>query len=835
MSRSRLASPLRAGIVLSVSFAALGVLFLTLSLGSLLALLTAGRSANWVGAFGEYAAEAMTFVFGRWVVYLPPVLLALFGVQCFRTGLLTWLRPALRTVGAVLLIASLCALSTLVVSQWDRTAVQRFRAGGALGAFLTAPEGLGLARHLGPVGASLLFGALLVAAGLLLGRYLLRDLFVSASAMRRACAVSRDSLLRSLGWDKRSAQRGREPSRQAARPPMVRPLWDWLIEAPLSALARLFLPRHSHSIFCGIPSPAQGPRILDRRTTVLPPAQQGYPFPSDTGGGAEASLDPRHGRRPRSSGRSFGDSHGFGEEEPVQQELDLFPAEYQIPPLELLNPPAKLPIKISHEEIMQVSARLEQTLREFGVEARVVQVVQGPVVTRFELQPAPGVKVSRISALEREIAMALLAEHVRIQAPIPGKAAVGVEVPNKKTNAVFLREILTCEEFQSHPSPLAFALGKDISGEPVIADLTDMPHLLIAGATGAGKSVCLNTIVVSMLMRMRPDQAKFIMVDPKRVELNNYQDIPHLLAPVVVDPRRAAGALSWVVRRMEERYRELEQLHVRNIAAYNAVVQDALETSKAAPHGALAPMPYIVVVVDELADLMLVARSEVEESIQRLSQMSRAVGIHLILATQRPSVNVITGVIKANLPARIAFRVSSKVDSRTILDCNGAEALVGRGDMLYSPGGGRLFRLQGAYVSDVEVERVADMLREQGPPRYEQEDFAAARSSKNGSEESLDNGEERESRGAALLDDDLYLRALQLVLESKQASVSLIQRRLKIGYARAGRLMDLMQEAGIVGPYQGSKPRELLVDPEEHLAQMEAEGLIVRDGFRPAD
>jgi len=364
-----------------------------------------------------------------------------------------------------------------------------------------------------------------------------------------------------------------------------------------------------------------------------------------------------------------------------------------------------------------------------------------------------------------------------------------------------------------------------LTGEPIICDLAEMPHLLIAGATGSGKSVCLNSIIVSMLMRMRPDQVKFVMVDPKRVELSNFQNIPHLLAPVVVNARKAAGALSWVLQIMDERYKMMEQLHVKNIQAYNATVADALEEGGG---DGLHPLYRIVVVVDELADLLLVARTEVEEAIQRLAQMARAVGIHLILATQRPSVNVITGVIKANFPTRIAFRVASKVDSGTILETKGAEALLGRGDMLYAPGGGHIYRVQGAFVSDPEVERLADMIREQGEAQYEKEDFVEARPEKKGKRRGGDKDDEGDySSGGELSDEELYLRAIQMILEARQASVSLIQRRLKIGYARAGRLMDLMEEAGIVGPYQGSKPRDLLVDPDEHLAMMQEEGLLV--------
>ena len=537
--------------------------------------------------------------------------------------------------------------------------------------------------------------------------------------------------------------------------------------------------------------------------------------------------------------------------EPVQPEMNLFPNEFQLPSLSLLADPPSTRYVMSESEKEQLSRKIEQTLAQFKIEVEVIEVIQGPVITRFALKVAPGVRVNRILQLESELAMAMRAHHVRILAPIPGQSAVGVEVPNKNPNTVTLKELLATDEFQNHKSPLAFALGKNIAGEAVVCDLAQMPHLLIAGATGSGKSVCLNTIIASLLYRNKPDRIKFIMVDPKRVELSIYQAIPHLTAPVVTEPRKAAAALAWCVEQMEERYKRLAEVGVRNIDGYNALATSK-EPNKKLMGRELKYMPHVVIIIDELADLMMVAKNEVEEYIIRLAQMARAVGMHLILATQRPSVNVITGIIKANFPSRIAFQVSSKVDSRTILDLNGAEALMGRGDMLYSPGGVKPFRLQGAFVSDAEVERLADYIREQEKVRYEKEDFEVkptpAERAKahrdidddgSGDEVDYDAGEGGPGpmavRGRAgdaplkpgdlesLSDEDLYEMALQLVLESRKASVSYIQRRMKIGYARAGRIMDLMEERGIVGPYQGSKPRELLVDPREYLQGGEGE------------
>ena len=537
--------------------------------------------------------------------------------------------------------------------------------------------------------------------------------------------------------------------------------------------------------------------------------------------------------------------------DPEQQEMNLWPKEYVLPGMNLLADPPQTMWEMSDEEKERLSRKIEQTLAQFKIEVEVIEVVQGPVITRFAMRVAPGVRVNRILQLESELAMALKASHVRILAPIPGQSAVGIEVPNKKPNPVMLKDLLSSEAFRNHKSPLAFALGKNIAGEPVICDLAQMPHLLIAGATGAGKSVCLNAIIASMLYKNKPDRVKFVMVDPKRVELSIYQAIPHLIAPVVSETKKAAAALAWCVEQMENRYKLLAEIGVRNLDSYNQLLVDKVPSKKIMGRGDLKFLPHIVIIIDELADLMMVAKNEVEEYIIRLAQMARAVGMHLVLATQRPSVNVITGIIKANFPSRIAFAVSSKVDSRTILDSNGAETLMGRGDMLYSPGGAKPFRIQGAFVADSEVERLADYIRAQEKARYEKEDFEvrptpAERAKAQLKEEDDDEGMTLAGAGGGrrgglfmdgmaaegragmapltpadmelLSDEDLYDMALKLVLESRKASVSYIQRRMKIGYARAGRIMDLMEERGIVGPYQGSKPRDLIVDPDEYLA-----------------
>lgn len=533
-------------------------------------------------------------------------------------------------------------------------------------------------------------------------------------------------------------------------------------------------------------------------------------------------------------------------------EVIRVPKEFQLPGLSLLADPPGIMYEMSEEEKDRLSRKIEQALAQFKIEVQVFEVIQGPVITRFALKLAQGVRVSKISSMESDLAMALKASHVRILAPIPGQSAVGIEIPNKRANPVVLRDLLSSEAFRTHKSPLAFALGKNIGGEPVICDLAQMPHLLIAGTTGSGKSVCLNAIIASLLYKNKPDRVKFVMIDPKRVELSIYQAIPHLIAPVVSETKKAAAALAWCVEQMESRYKLLAEIGVRNLDSYNQLLVDKVPSKKILGRGDLKFLPHIVIIIDELADLMMVAKKEVEEYIIRLAQMARAVGMHLVLATQRPSVNVITGIIKANFPSRIAFAVSSKVDSRTILDTNGAETLMGRGDMLYSPGGAKPFRIQGAYVADAEVERLADYIRGQEKARYEKDDFEAKPTPAERAKAQLktdgegEPGSEIEAAGERvdayltgmaaqgragtapltpadmelLSDEDLYRMALKLVLESRKASVSYIQRRMKIGYARAGRIMDLMEERGIVGPYQGSKPRDLIVDPDEYIARM---------------
>ncbi len=477
---------------------------------------------------------------------------------------------------------------------------------------------------------------------------------------------------------------------------------------------------------------------------------------------------------------------------PAVSELKVKPQElkigdYHLPSLDLLDSPPPLEARQIKEDLEANARILEDTLEDFGISAKVTDIERGPVITRYELEPAPGVKLNRIVALSDDIALAMKAQSVRIIAPIPGKGRVGVEVPNMQSSFVYLKEVLATQKFQEASSKLTLALGKDIGGQPIVADLDDMPHLLIAGTTGAGKTVCVNSLILSLLFKATPYDLKFLMVDPKMVELMPFNGLPHLLCPILTDAKRTSQALNWVVNEMEERYQLLAKVGARNIASYNEKQEK---------------LPYIVVVIDEFADLMSVAAEQIENAVTRLAQLSRAVGIHLILATQRPSVDVITGVIKANLPARISFKVASKVDSRTVLDMNGADKLLGKGDMLFlRPGESKLIRIQGSLVSDKEIERVVGFIKSQAEPVYDEEILK----------------EQQKSSRTFGEKDELYDEAVRIIMESNQASVSILQRRLRLGYTRAARIIDTMEEEGLVGHFEGSKPRKILVDREPWL------------------
>ncbi|MCI8616665.1 MAG: DNA translocase FtsK [Clostridia bacterium] len=473
---------------------------------------------------------------------------------------------------------------------------------------------------------------------------------------------------------------------------------------------------------------------------------------------------------------------------------------YEYPPIELLGKGEKKSLKGGAKALTDTATKLQKTLYSFGVSAKVENVSVGPAITRYELKPAEGVRVSKIANLADDIALNLAAETIRIEAPIPGKQAVGIEVPNKEKEAVHLREVLESEEFQNNKSKLSVALGKDVAGNVQLADIAKMPHVLIAGSTGSGKSVCINTIITSIIYNSKPSEVKMVMVDPKVVELSVYNGIPHLLIPVVTDPKKAAGALAWAVQEMDNRYNLFAGKGVRDLKGYNNAIEK---------ENGIGKLPQIVIIVDELADLMMVAAKDVEEAICRLAQKARAAGMHLVIATQRPSVDVITGLIKANVPSRIAFAVSSQVDSRTILDSVGAEKLLGKGDMLFFPSGApKPVRVQGAFVSDDEVEKIVDFVKQNGTANYS-EDILETIENNNKTEKELvqEQAEDDET-------DPFLMDAIDAVVEQGQASTSFIQRRFKVGYARAGRIIDQMEERGIISGYQGSKPREVLITKE---------------------
>ncbi len=486
--------------------------------------------------------------------------------------------------------------------------------------------------------------------------------------------------------------------------------------------------------------------------------------------------------------------------------------EYVYPPMTLLTRKKGSSGEFSDKEYKETAIKLQQTLRNFGVGVTVTNISCGPTVTRYELHPEQGVKVSRILALADDIKLNLAAADIRIEAPIPGKAAVGIEVPNKTNSIVYLRELLESDEFKKHPSKLAFAVGKDIGGQTIVADLAKMPHLLIAGQTGSGKSVGINTMIMSLLYHSSPEDVKLIMVDPKVVELSVYNGIPHLLIPVVTDPKKAAGALNWAVAEMTERYKKFADCNVRDLKGYNARIRKIEEAGDVPAEEIPNKLPQIVIIIDELADLMMVASNEVEDAICRLAQLARAAGIHLVIATQRPSVNVITGVIKANVPSRIAFSVASGVDSRTIIDMNGAEKLLGNGDMLFYPSGyPKPVRVQGAFVSDGEVSRVTDFLKEQNTEgSYSREVEAKMNQPVQGG--GADGGNER---------DVLFPDAGKFIIEKDKASIGMLQRMFKIGFNRAARIMDQLAEAGVVGEEEGTKPRKVLMSMEEFEAFLE--------------
>lgn len=565
----------------------------------------------------------------------------------------------------------------------------------------------------------------------------------------------------------------------------------------------------SNFIFEDIPEEKEDTDGLTAKALIIN-NNESVPFPADPESASNIMTEEQTGNTAKKPLRkSIQEASGKGKDKDKAHSGSFTPVEsknYRQPPTSLLSrTKTKEHGGVTDKEINEKIRTLEETLASFGINARITQVTVGPAITRYEIQPPVGIKVSRISGLAEDIALAMAASHVRIEAPIPGRAAIGIEIPNREVSTVTLRELIESKEFSQASSKLTVVLGKDITGAPIVTDLAQMPHLLIAGATGSGKSVCINTLVASILFKATPDEVKFILIDPKMVELTTYNDIPHLITPVVTSPKKASGILHWTVKEMEQRYSLFAAAGVRDIVRYNKMYSSQKNEASfdpAEPEEANGPLPLIVVIIDELADLMMISPAEIEDSICRLAQMARAAGIHLVVATQRPSVDVITGLIKSNIPSRISFAVSSQMDSRTILDMGGAEKLLGRGDMLFFPvGSPKPIRVQGAFLSDKEVENLVTFLKELAQPVYN-EKMAEA-----GNEENSPFFDQ---------EDELLPQAVQLFIEQGNASVSLLQRRFHIGYARAARLVDIMEQRGIVGRFEGSKPRSILMTRDQY-------------------
>jgi S-DNA-T family DNA segregation ATPase FtsK/SpoIIIE len=715
--------------------------------------------ANFAGRIGAFLSELSFQVIG-YASYLIPAIIAIAGWHYF------WCRAIdaiyTKLVGAAMLFACSSAFLGLTIGRVD-FGPRAFRAGGYLGEWL----GGFMSEYLSRTGSIIVIMALIVAAVILATQFSFGRLFSAIFAVMSSIGAQGTTAFRQWREERRKARQRREvmvkygkkeapvvatPEKKTAKIERPQPI----AAREKSAPARISEPAPSYA---AAPAP-----VVQKKAVAKTPVASPLPLP---------------------------------EPERVERRL----GSYSLPPTSLLDP-AKPESKIDERELMDAARLLEEKCREFSVDGSVVQIHPGPVVTTYELKPDAGVKYSKVTGLADDLCLAMQAESVLIDR-IPGKATVGIQIPNPNREAISLREMLESDAYTRSTSKLTLALGKTIHGEPYMADLATMPHLLIAGSTGSGKSVGLNAMLTSILYRATPDDVRMIMVDPKRLELGMYEDIPHLMTPVVVEPKKAANALRWAVREMEERYKTLAAYGVRNIEQFNRNVRAALESGEKIEEGKPnRPLPFIVVVVDELADLMMVAGNEVEESICRLAQMARAVGIHLILATQRPSVDVITGLIKANMPSRISFRVTSKIDSRTILDSNGAEQLLGKGDMLFlPPASSRHMRLHCPYISEQESARLASFLRKQGKPVYD---------------ESITEEEDKKAgpNGIEYEKDELYDEAARIVVQTGQASISYLQRKMRIGFSRAARLVDMMEAEGLVSAATGGKPREVLVGRE---------------------
>jgi DNA segregation ATPase FtsK/SpoIIIE, S-DNA-T family len=715
--------------------------------------------ANLIGRVGAFLAE-LSFQLVGYTAFVIPAVLGVLGWHFFWCSKLE--AAYTKLVGATLLFACLSSFLAMAFGTPDAQS-RSFQAGGYLGLHLSAR----LADYFNPAGSLIVILTLLFLSVILSTQFSFGRLFSEISG--RLVAAWQSTRDRVAAW--RENRRKEKQRREVIAKHTKR----------AAAAAAAAEPRDAAKESKDVKGNGKPPEIRK-------------PQPASVAQGDSDGEQPTQPRLPNVTPiKRPAPVPAAGDQETGQAARK---GAFTLPPLALLDAP-KVERKVDEQELMDMARQLEEKCREFSVEGAVVQIHPGPVVTTFEFKPDAGVKYSKITGLADDLSLALQAESVLIER-IPGKSTVGIQIPNRNREQISLRDVLESEAYRRSASKLTLAFGKTINGEPFVADLATMPHVLIAGSTGTGKSVAMNCMLTSILYRATPDDVRLIMIDPKRLELGMYEHIPHLLTPVVVDPKQASNALGWAVREMEERYKTLAAEGVRNIEQYNRNVRQAQAEKGAGDEDERRPLPYIVVVIDELADLMMVASNEVEESIARLAQMARAVGIHLILATQRPSVDVITGLIKANLPARVSFRVSSKVDSRTILDGNGAEQLLGKGDMLFlPPASSRLIRLHGPYISEQESGRLAAFLRKQGKPVYD---------------ETITAGEKTGEAGVEFEKDDLYDEASRIVVGSGQASISYLQRRLRIGFSRAARLVDMMEAEGLVSPAAGGKPREVLVD-----------------------
>jgi S-DNA-T family DNA segregation ATPase FtsK/SpoIIIE len=773
----------------------------------------AAETHNWAGAIGANVA-ATAFQFIGLAAYLLPLLLFAAAWRRFHTAAIhsAWSR----IIGLVILVVSASAL--LSISQLHPLFDSSVQPGGLLGAVVAQ----GLASGLSNVGATVLLVAI-AATGLLLAT---NFSFVRLYEIIRGAIGSRFAFVGKLperfrAWMAMRAERARVKKETKAAIKAEREAAKSVLKQTINLTAAERVADFMKEPIKPAAEPAPVIRTEAKSTAIEPQASTVAATASAAGAGVGVATPPATVVTGRSGKRSIFPAAEVEEDEdaeemvkgasvlrvkaeaPAPTKLPFDSArrvnysDYGLPPLEFLNeaPPHS---EQADTELLSLATRLAEKCKEFNVTGQIKHICPGPVVTTYEFKPDPGVKYSRVVSLVDDLCLALKAESIRIDR-MPGKPHVGIEVPNPRRETIFLREVIESRAFQESGSKLTIALGKTIDGLNYVADLAKMPHLLIAGTTGSGKSVGVNSLIVSILYRARPDEVKFILIDPKRLELGLYEDIPHLATPIIVDPKLASRSLKWAVAEMERRYRDLAGWGVRNIDGYNTEIMRRNLIKEYDDKGEpWKPLPYIVIIIDELADLMMTSGREVEESITRLAQMARAVGIHLVLATQRPSVDVITGLIKANFPSRISFRVSSKIDSRTIIDTNGAEQLLGRGDMLFlPPGTSRLIRVHGAYIDETEIGRIVSHIKAQGPPAYD---------------ESITQSEEDalglEAAGGE--HDELFEEALRICVEMKRASTSVLQRRLRIGYGRAAAILDMMEREGLIGQADGSRPRPVL-------------------------